>query len=155
MAEVILTEFGFELLRKEYQRLKTVVRADLIDELKQAKEDNNCDLSENIEFANANENLNRIEEKIQELEKKLEIAKVVKESDIVDDGVVRFGKTIKVLRLSDNKELTWKIVGEEESDVKRGLVSYKAPLIQNMMKLEAGDIADFNDIEYEILSVKK
>lgn len=150
---IMITEEGFSKLQKEYHKLKSEARDKCIEELKKAKEDNNCDISENIEYSNACEELNRVENKIKDIETKLENAKIINIKDLKDDGIVKFGKTVKLLRLNDNKELTFKIVGEDESNVKIGLISYKAPLIVNMMNLEVDDFVECNDIEYEIISV--
>lgn len=153
MEQTILTESGFNKLKALYAVLKTEKRPQIIEDMKKAQEDNNCDISENNEYLEACAELNRIETKMNELEEKLSSARVIRTEDVINDGKVRFGCTVKLLRLDDEKEMEFKIVGIEESDIKGGKLSYAAPLTKEMMKLEEDDEFDYNETEYRILSV--
>lgn len=153
MEQTILTEDGFKKLKDLYVQLKSVKRPQIIEEMKNAQEGNNCDISENNEYLEACAELNRVENKMSELEEKLSRARIVRQEDVIDDGKVRFGCTVKLLRLDDEKEMEFKIVGIEESDIKGGKLSFAAPLTKEMMKLEEEDEFDYNETEYRILSI--
>lgn len=153
MEQVILTQVGFDKLKKEHNDLLKKDVPALIEEIKKAKSDSNCPITENSEFIEASTALDRVETKIQTLEEKIRKARIVDINQIKDDGKVKFGCTVKLLRLDDDKEITFQVVGAEESDVKSGLISYLSPLAREMMGLEEGDIVLCADIEYEILDV--
>lgn len=154
MNKTILTEAGLEQLKQKYQVLKNEKRFEAIEAMKKAQEDNNCDLSENAEYLDACNELNRVEYKMSEIEEKLANVRVIRIQDLVDDGKVKFGCTVKLLKLEDNSELQFKIVGIEESDIKLGLLSYASPLAKEMMGLEEGEIIECQNKEYELLGVE-
>lgn len=154
MNKTILTEAGLVKLKEKYQILKNEKRVEAIESMKKAQEDNNCDLSENAEYLDACNELNRVEYKMSELEEKLANVRVVRLQDLLDDGKVKFGCTVKLLKLEDETEVEYQIVGIEESDVKLGLLSYASPLAKEMMGLEEGEIIECQNKEYELLDVK-
>lgn len=153
MNQTILTESGLEKLTAQFQKLNEK-RVETINAMKQAQEDNNCDLSENAEYLDAANELDRVEYKLNEIKEKLSNVRIIRPSDIVDDGKIKFGCTVTLLKLEDEKELVFKLVGIEESDVKAGLLSYASPLAREMMGLEEGDVVECQNIEYEIMNVK-
>ncbi len=153
MEKTILTLKGYNLLKKEYENIKKEVRPAFIEEMKNAKENNNCAISENTEYLEAMQSLERAENKMNLLESKFSNARIIDKADIKNDGKVSFGKKIELINTSSEKVCFYTIVGEEEADIKKGFVSYKAPLAREMLNLEKGDYFECRDIEYEILSV--
>lgn len=152
MKQTILTEKGLEKLKAKFEKLQ-VKRAETVLAIKDAQENNNCDLAENAEYLDASAEMNRIEHSMSEIKEKLSTARVVPLSSIVDDGKVKFGATVKLLLLDTETEMTFQVVGIEESDIKEGLLSYAAPLAKEMMGMEEGDVVECSDREYEILQV--
>lgn len=153
MNQTILTESGLEKLKAVFKKLNEK-RLETIEAMKKAQEDNNCDLSENAEYLDASAELNRLEHKMSEINGKLSNVRVINIKDIVDDGKIKFGCTVKLLKLDNEKELEFKIVGIEESDIKEGLLSYASPLAVEMRGLQEGDFVECQNNEYEILDVK-
>lgn len=154
MEKVILTQNGLNNLKKDLEVLYKIKRPEIIEEMKKAQSDNNCALSENTEYLDASESLNRIENKITEIEGKIRNSRVINIEDLKDDGKVKFGTTVHLFNVDDNKEMTFQIVGVDESDVKNGFISYKSPLAIELMNLMEGDFIECANKEYEILSVK-
>lgn len=154
MEQTVLTQEGFESLKLELGALLKDKRPALIEDIKKAQEDNNCAITENSEFIDASTALDRVENKINEIETKLRKARVINLKDIIDDGKIKFGTTVELLNLETEEELVFKIVGVEESDIKAKKISFLSPLAKEMMGMREGDIVDCAEREYEILSVK-
>lgn len=154
MDHIVITQDGFEKLKADLSTLLKDKRPALIEDIKKAQADNNCAISENSEFIDASASLDRVESKINEIETKLRTARVIDLKDIIDDGKIKFGCTVGLLNITDDKEMTLMIVGAEESDIKAGKISFVSPLSKEMMGLREGDVVDCVNKEYEILSVK-
>lgn len=153
MNQTILTENGLEKLRETYRVLKEEKLKEAIAQMKKAQEDNNCDLSENNEYIDACNELNRIESKMSEIQDKFRNLRVIKKEEILNDGKIKFGCTVELLKVETEQLFEFTIVGTEESDIKSGLLSYQAPIAKEMMRLEEGDFFDCQNNEYEILKV--
>lgn len=153
MNQTILTEEGLVKLKECYRVLKEDKLPEAIKQMKKAQEDNNCDISENNEYLDACAELNRIESKMSELKDKFNNLRVVKKEDLKDDGKIKFGCTVKLLKVETEEIMEFKIVGTEESDIKQGLLSYQAPIAKEMISLEEGEYFDYQNTEYEILKV--
>ena len=153
MNQTILTENGLEKLRETYRVLKEEKLKEAIAQMKKAQEDNNCDLSENNEYIDACSELNRIESKMSEIQDKFRNLRVIKKEEILNDGKIKFGCTVELLKVETEQLFEFTIVGTEESDIKSGLLSYQAPIAKEMMRLEKGDFFDCQNSEYEILKV--
>lgn len=154
MNQIPMTKEGFEKLKSDLSVLLREKRPALLEDVKKAQEDNNCAITENSEYIDASASLDRVESKINELELKLRNARVVDLKDLVDDGKIRFGCTVELMNTEDNKISIFKIVGEDESDVKAGKISFLTPLSKEMIGQKAGSFIDCAEKEYEILSVK-
>jgi transcription elongation factor GreA len=151
-----LTVRGAEKLREELHRLKTEDRPKVIDAIAEARE--HGDLKENAEYHAAREQQGFIEGRIQELESKLADAQVIDPTTVKADGKVVFGATVDLVDEATGEEFTYQIVGDEEADIKSGLISVTSPVARGLIGKEEGDIARVETPggvkEYEIAEVR-
>jgi len=149
-----MTSFGFEKLSQELEHLKNVGRAQIAEEIAEAR--SHGDLSENAEYDAAKEKQEHLEKRIALLTDFLGRAQVIDPSALPHERI-SFGSTVKVVDLEDESEHEYTIVGAAESSVEKGLISYNSPLARSLMGKEEGDelMADLpNGVkEYEILKV--
>lgn len=150
-----MTAEGHKALDEELKHLKSVERPQVIQAISEARE--HGDLSENAEYHAAKERQGWIEGRVQELEDKLARAQVIDTSKMSGD-TVKFGATVTVLDEDTEKEATYKIVGEDESDVKSGKISLSSPISRALINKETGDVVEVNAPggvkSYEILKVE-
>ena len=155
MSKVPLTAAGAEALRKELTDLKSKQRPRVIQAIAEARE--HGDLKENAEYHAAREQQSFIEGRIKDIEGKLSNAQVIDVTQMNVDGKVIFGATVELTDLDDDKTVTYKIVGEDEADIKQGLISYSSPLARAIIGKSEGDDVEFEAPggirEYEICSV--
>ncbi len=142
MATVPLTVRGAEKLRAELQRLKTVERHAVIQAISEARAQG--DLSENAEYEAAKDKQGFIEGRIQELEGKLAAAKVIDPASLDAGGRVVFGATVDLEDESSGAGVTYQIVGDDEADLKHGLISISSPIARALIGKEAGDVAEYD-----------
>jgi transcription elongation factor GreA len=151
-----MTVTGEAALREELQRLKSEVRPRIIQAIAEARA--HGDLKENAEYHAAREQQSFCEGRIQEVEGKLGNARVIDVTQIPCTGKVIFGVTVKLVNCETDAEVTYKIVGEDEADVKQNRISVTSPIARALIGKEAGDVvvvkAPSGDIEYEIDDVK-
>ena len=151
-----LTVRGAEKLREELHRLKTEDRPKVIDAIADARE--HGDLKENAEYHAAREQQGFIEGRIQELESKLADAQIIDPTTVKADGKVVFGATVDLVDEATGEEFTYQIVGDEEADIKSGLISVTSPVARGLIGKEEGDIARVETPggvkEYEIAEVR-
>ncbi|MEM7081814.1 MAG: transcription elongation factor GreA [Pseudomonadota bacterium] len=156
MNKVPLTAEGAQQLRDELTRLKGEDRPTVIKAIAEARE--HGDLKENAEYHAAKEQQGFIEGRIKDIEGKLSNAQIIDVTDMPDTGKVIFGVTVKLLELESDQEVTYRIVGEDEADIKRGLISFTSPIARALIGKSAEDEivvkAPGGDIEYEILEVR-
>jgi len=126
MSKVPLTAEGAETLREELHELKSVRRPNVIQAIAEARE--HGDLKENAEYHAAREQQSFIEGRIKEVESKLSHAQIIDITQMNDDGKVIFGTTVQLLDLETDEGVTYRIVGDDEADIKLGLISYSSPL---------------------------
>ena len=136
MNSLPLTSQGAERLREELKRLKTVDRPRIIDAIAEARA--HGDLSENAEYDAAKERQGLIEGRILELKDKLSRAEVIDCTKVTNDRVV-FGTVVNLLDLDTDEEITYQLLGPEESDVKNGSISVLSPLGRCLIGKEVGD----------------
>ena len=132
-----ITKEGEVLLREELKKLKSEDRPRIIDAIATAREFG--DLKENAEYHAAKEQQGFIEAKIQEIEHALANAQIIDVKEIPETGRVVFGATIDLFDIANNKSITYKIVGNLESDPEAGLISIKTPIAQGLMGKNVGD----------------
>jgi transcription elongation factor GreA len=156
MATIPLTVRGAELLRQELHRLKHVERPSVITAISEARAQG--DLSENADYDAAKERQGFIEGRILELESKLSNAQVIDPKTVNADGRVVFGSTVDLEDLDAGKQVTYQIVGDDEADIAKGLISVSSPIARSLIGKSPGDIAVVQAPggrrEYEILDVR-
>lgn len=140
IAKVPLTVAGAEALKAELHRLKTVERPAVIIAISEARAQG--DLSENAEYDAAKEKQGFIEGRIIELEGKLSSAQVINPALLEDDGRVVFGVTVELEASETGEKVTYQIVGEDEADLKQGLVNIGSPIARALIGKEEGDVAE-------------
>ena len=140
MATIPLTRRGAEKLKEELHRLKTVERHAVIQAIAEARAQG--DLSENAEYEAAKDKQGFIEGRIQELEAKLAAAQVIDPSTLDAGGRVVFGSTVDLQDDDSGAEVTYQIVGDDEADLKLGLISISSPIARALIGKEAGDVAE-------------
>ena len=149
-----MTISGFHSLQEELRRLKTVERPDVIRAIAEARE--HGDLSENAEYQAARERQSFIEGRLAELESKLANADVIDVTKL-SGNTVTFGATVTLIDEDNDQEITYQIVGADESDIRNGRLSYQAPIAQALIGKEVGDTVDVRTPNghksYEILKV--
>ncbi|HID81453.1 MAG TPA: transcription elongation factor GreA [Chromatiales bacterium] len=150
-----LTVRGAENLKSELQQLKTVDRPKVIAAIAEARE--HGDLKENAEYHAAREQQGFIEGRIKEIEGKLSNAQIIDVTKLNPNGKIVFGTTVELLALESGQEVTYQIVGEDESDIEAGMISVTSPIARALIGKEEGDIAEVQApggiVEYEIVKV--
>ena len=152
MSKVPMTVRGAELLREELQKLKSEDRPEVIQAIAEARA--HGDLKENAEYHAAREQQSFNEGRILEIEGKLSNIQVIDVTKIPHTGKVIFGTTIDLINVATDDTVTYRIVGEDEADVKKNLISIGSPVARALIGKEEGDVvvvrAPAGDIEYEI-----
>ena len=137
MEKLPITKAGEKALTEKLRQLKTKDRPDISQAIAEARA--HGDLKENAEYHAAKEQQGFIEAKIQEIEHALGNAQVIDVKDIPETGRVVFGATIDLYDLTNDKSITYKIVGNLESDPEVGLISMQTPIAQGLMGKNVGD----------------
>jgi transcription elongation factor GreA len=140
-ADVLLTKEGFEKLKAELDHLKAVERQKVADNIREAK--SHGDLKENAMYHEAKLNQKRLEGRIADLEKVLQVAQVV-ERPTHSDNIAHLGTTVTVKDLKWNDEIKMKLVGAFEADPTMDMISITSPLGSALIGKEVGD-----EFEYE------
>lgn len=156
MSTLPITARGFEKLKAELHRLKTVDRPGVIQAIAEARAQG--DLSENAEYDAAKDRQGFIEGRIQEIEGKLSVAQVIDPATLDADGRVVFGATVELEDADSGDGVTYQIVGEDEADIKLGLVNISSPIARALIGKEEGDIAEVQAPgglrRYEIVAIR-
>jgi transcription elongation factor GreA len=151
-----MTELGAQRLREELHRLKFVDRPRITTAIAEARALG--DLKENAEYHAAREQQSFAEGRIIDIEGKLSNAEIIDVTKVNANGRVVFGATVQLLNLSTDEEVTYRIVGEDEADIKAGLVSINSPVARGLIGKQAGDEVTVQIpsgvAEYEVLAVK-
>ena len=151
-----MTVTGEAVLREELDRLKRVERPAIVQAIADARE--HGDLKENAEYHAAREQQSFAEGRIMEIEGKLGNAQVIDVTAIPKSGKVIFGTTIDLINVETDDTVTYRIVGEDEANVKKNLISVGSPIARALIGKEEGDVvvvrAPSGDIEYEIDQVQ-
>ena len=145
MDREIMTVKGAELLQEELKKLKSVDRPEIITAIATAREFG--DLKENAEYHAAKEKQSFIEGRISEIESKLSNSEIIDINKLSISNKVVFGSTVTLLNLDNDQIITYKIVGEDESDIENGLLSYKSPLSKAMIGKSTDDLVELKTPE--------
>jgi transcription elongation factor GreA len=156
MNTIPITLRGAEKLRAELLKLKTVDRPWVINAIAEARAQG--DLSENAEYEAAKDRQGFIEGRIAEVESKLSAAQIIDPSGLDADGRVVFGATVELEDEASGTKVTYQIVGEDEADIKLGLVNINSPIARSLIGKEEGDVAEVQapggTKRYEIVGVR-
>ncbi|MEJ2403072.1 MAG: transcription elongation factor GreA [Candidatus Thiodiazotropha sp.] len=156
MNKVPLTARGAAKLQDELKQLKSVERPKVIKAIAEARE--HGDLKENAEYHAAREQQSFIEGRIKDIEGKLSHAQIIDVTQLNAGGKVVFGATVVVLELDNDEEFTYQIVGDDEADIKNGLISVSSPIARALIGKQEGDDVFLNTPggarEFEILEVR-
>lgn len=156
MNKVPVTVRGHELLQTELKQLKSVDRPQVIQAIAEARE--HGDLKENAEYHAAKEQQGFIEGRIKELEGKLSNLQVIDVTTLNPAGKIVFGATVDLLEEESGKEMTYRIVGEDEADIKTGLISFTSPIARALIGRSEGEEVTFSapggEKHYEVIEVR-
>jgi len=156
MQKYPMTVEGEQALRDELQQLKTVERPRVIEAIAEARE--HGDLKENAEYHAAREQQGFIEGRIQDIEGKLSNCQVIDIKSIPHTGKVLFGTTVTIINVDTDEEVEYRIVGEDEADIKNNRISISSPIARALIGKLEGDTVVVNipsgTVEYEIDEVK-
>ena len=155
MATIPITTRGAEKLKAELHRLKTVDRPGVIQAIAEARAQG--DLSENAEYDAAKDRQGFIEGRIRELEGKLAAAQIIDPAELDAGGKVVFGATVELEEEESGEQVRYQIVGEDEADLKEGLINVSSPIARALIGKEEGDTAEVQAPgglkRYEIVAV--
>ena len=155
MATIPITKRGAEKLKEELQRLKTKDRPAVIAAIAEAR--SHGDLSENAEYDAAKDRQGFIEGRIKEVEGKLAAAQVIDPASLDAGGKVVFGATVELEDEATGDTVKYQIVGEDEADLKQGLINISSPIARAPIGKEEGDTAEVQAPggvkHYEIIAV--
>lgn len=156
MNKVPMTVRGADLLREELRRLKSEERPRIIQAIAEARA--HGDLKENAEYHAAKEQQGFVEGRIKEIEAKLSNIQVIDVTTVDAKGRVVFGSTVELLDEQTGQEIVYKIVGEDEADIKTGLISFTSPIARALIGKNEGDEVRFSapggEKHYEVIAVR-
>lgn len=156
MTQYPMTAKGAGMLREELQHLKSVRRPKIIASIAEARE--HGDLKENAEYHAAREQQSFCEGRIQDIEGKLSNVQIIDVTKMTNNGKVIFGTTVSIVNLSTDEQITYKIVGEDEADIKNNLISFSSPIARGLIGKELDDVVNIQTpkgkVEFEICAVE-
>ncbi len=156
MNKVPMTVRGANLLRDELKKLKSEDRPSVIQAIAEARA--HGDLKENAEYHAAKDQQGFIEARIKDIEAKLSNTEVIDVTTVDAKGKVVFGSTVKLLDMQTDSEIVYTIVGEDEADIKTGLISDTSPIARAMIGKNEGDEVSFSapggEKYYEVIEVR-
>jgi len=155
MATIPITRRGADKLKTELHKLKTVDRPSVINAIAEARAQG--DISENAEYEAAKDRQGFIEGRILEIEGKLAAAQVIDPAEVNAGGKVVFGATVELEDEESGDKVRYQIVGEDEADLKQGLINVSSPIARALIGKEEGDTAEVQAPagvrRYEIVAV--
>ena len=156
MKKTPMTISGAEALKDELKHRKTQERSRITKDIAEARA--HGDLKENAEYHAAREQQSFNEVRIADIEAKLSNSEIIDVTKVSANGRVVFGSTVRLANAEDGEEVSYRIVGEDEADIKLGLVSVTSPIARALIGKNAGDfvvvVAPKGETEYEILAVE-
>jgi len=156
MTQYPMTAKGAGILRAELEQLKTVKRPEIVHAIAEARE--HGDLKENAEYHAAREQQGFCEGRIQDIEAKLSNAQIIDVSKITNNGKVIFGATVTIVNVETDEEVSYQIVGDDESDIKKNLISINSPIARGLVGKSLDDEISITTpggvIDYDIIKVE-
>ena len=151
-----ITVIGLKNLKSELEDLKNIQRPKVVEAIAEAR--SHGDLKENAEYHAAKEQQALIESRVIAINDLIARANVIDVTKIENDGKVIFGSTVKVQDLESNKEISYKLVGQDEADISKHLIFYKSPIGKALIGKNKNDIVNVNtpsgEKNFEIKDVK-
>lgn len=155
MNQIPMTVRGAEQLREELEFLKTVKRPEIIKAIAEARE--HGDLKENAEYHAAREQQGFCEGRIQEIEGKLANCQIIDVTKMTNNGKVIFGATVVLVNTATDEEVSYRIVGDDEANIKEGLISVNSPIARGLIGKEVDDTVNITtpggNVEFDIVEV--
>jgi len=156
MSQYPMTAKGADILRAELEQLKTVKRPEIVHAIAEARE--HGDLKENAEYHAAREQQGFCEGRIQDIEAKLSNAQIIDVSKIANNGKVIFGSTVTIVNAETDEEVSYQIVGDDESNIKQNLISINSPIARGLIGKKIDDEISITTpggvIDYDIIKVE-
>ena len=156
MKQIPMTVRGAEQLREELDFLKNVRRPQIIAAIAEARE--HGDLKENAEYHAAREQQGFCEGRIQEIEGKLGSAQIIDVTKMQNNGKVIFGATVTLTNVETDEEVTYRIVGDDEANIKEGLISVNSPIARGLVGKVVDDSVTITTpggkVEFDIIEVE-
>ncbi len=146
MKQIPMTIRGAEQLRQELDFLKNTRRPEIINAIAEARE--HGDLKENAEYHAAREQQGFCEGRIQEIEGKLANSQIIDVTKIPNNGKVIFGATILLLNIDTEEEVSYQIVGDDEANIKAGLISVNSPIARGLIGKEVDTMLRVNSKDF-------
>src|SRR5690606_8524359 len=151
-----MTVRGAQLLREELRKLKSEDRPRIIQAIAEARA--HGDLKENAEYHAAKDQQGFVEARIKEIEAKLSNTQVIDVTTVDAKGKIVFGATVELLDEQTGREIVYRIVGEDEADIKDGLISFTSPIARALIGKNEGDDVSFSapggEKHYEVIQVR-
>ena len=156
MSKEPITVKGLENLKSELENLKNVERPKIVAAIAEAR--SHGDLKENAEYHAAKEQQGLLEGRVLAINDLIARANVIDVTKLENDGKVIFGSTVIVLDLDADKEISYRIVGQDEADISKNLIFYKSPISKALIGKNKGDLVVVNtpsgERNFEIKEVK-
>ncbi len=156
MQQIPMTIRGAEQLKQELDFLKNTRRPEIIKAIAEARE--HGDLKENAEYHAAREQQGFCEGRIQEIEGKLANCQIIDVTKLPNNGKVIFGSSVVLVNVNTDEEVAYQIVGDDEADIKSGLISVNSPIARGLIGKEVDDTVSIQTpggkIEFEIIEVE-
>ncbi|AGH38360.1 Transcription elongation factor greA [Bibersteinia trehalosi USDA-ARS-USMARC-188] len=156
MKQIPMTVRGAQQLREELEFLKNVRRPEIIKSIAEARE--HGDLKENAEYHAAREQQGFCEGRIQEIEGKLGNAQIIDVTTMANTGKIIFGATVTLINNDTDEEVTYRIVGDDEANIKEGLISVNSPIARGLVGKEIDDTVNIKtpggNVELDVIDVQ-
>ena len=137
-----ITVTGLKNLKSELENLKNIQRPKIVEAIAEAR--SHGDLKENAEYHAAKEQQALVESRVIAINDLIARANVIDVTKIDNEGKVIFGSTVKVQDLESNKEISYKLVGQDEADISKNLIFYKSPIGKSLIGKNKGDMVSVN-----------
>ena len=151
-----ITVIGLKNLKSELENLKNIQRPKVVEAIAEAR--SHGDLKENAEYHAAKEQQALIESRVIAINDVIARANVIDVTKIDNEGKVIFGSTVKLQDLETKKEIAYKLVGQDEADIKKNLIFFKSPIGKALIGKDKGEMVTVNtpsgEKNFEILSVE-
>ena len=151
-----ITTAGFEKLKKELENLKNIKRPEIIKAIAEARA--HGDLKENAEYHAAKDEQGKIEGRVNEINYLFANANVIDVTKLEKKDSVIFGSTVDLLDLESNQKKTYKIVGKDESDIKKNFIYFRSPIAKALIRKNKKDLVTVKtpagEKNFEIVEIK-